>query len=108
MSSVLNNITFEQAKRRAENAVMKDIAQYEIAEIREPLEREYFEAECCWIFLRNKEIAVLPNSWFTKEYGAYAISKKGGFSQVTHFSYDSEQLKNYSKIMSDYFKARGE
>lgn len=108
MNKVTNQITFDQAKKQAENAVMSDIAHYENIEVCHPLEDEYFEAECCWIFLRNKKIIVLPTHWFTKEYGAYAVSKKGAFSQIMNFANDTEQLKTYVQIMSDYFKATNE
>lgn len=101
-------ITLNQARQMAEDAVMRDRSQYKSPEVQKALEDEFLEAENCWIFFRNKKIVVLPENWFTKAYVAFAVSKRGSFSQVTAFDEDREQLLSYLQTMSEYFGRRGE
>ena len=87
---------------------MRDRSHYERVDIESPLEGDFLEAEHCWIFFRSKRIIVVPGNWFTKSYGAFAVSKKGAISQITTFENDRLQQLGYLKTMSDYFQQRGE
>jgi hypothetical protein len=72
-------ITFCHAKKIAEISVLSDICRSNLQIIAPTklLEDNYLETEYCWIFLRNKKIVVPSQNWFSKSYGAYAVSKKG-------------------------------
>lgn len=108
MIDLVARITVEQARKIAEDAVMQERGQYENAEIEQALEDGFLEAEHCWIFLRNRKIVVLPENWFTRSYGAFAVSKKGTMSQISSFEDDPAQLPRYLQTMSEYFHRRGE
>jgi len=108
MTNDLWRITLAQARQMAEDAVMREKDQYENPDVQKALEDEFLEAENCWIFLRNRKINVLPERWFTKSYGAFAISKRGTFSQITAFEENQAQLLAYLQTMSEYFGRRGE
>lgn len=108
MRSVPGQISLVQARQLAVDAVMRDRNHYATVEIEEALEGDFLEAEHCWIFFRNRKIVVASGDWFTKSYGAFAISKKGAFSQITAFEDDREQQLAYLQTMSDYFGRRGE
>jgi hypothetical protein len=102
-------IAIRHAQKIAESSVLNDICRFNLL-ITKPiklLEDNYLEAECCWIFLRNKEIVIPLQNWFAKSYGAYAVSKKGTCNIITHFPGEPERLKAYLETMSDYFKKSG-
>jgi hypothetical protein len=103
----VTKITVDQARKMAENAVLEDIVRLNLIEPVRLLEDEYLEADYCWIFLRSKKIVIPHDRWFERAYGAYAISKKGGFSLITDFSDEPEKLKEYLQTMSDYFERKG-
>jgi hypothetical protein len=102
-------ISFVHARMIAENSVLRDIccSNLQTGDVEKLLEEDYLEAECCWIFLRNKNIVVPPQNWFAKAYGAYAVSKKGVCYIITHFADEPERLKAYLQMISDHFKKNG-
>jgi len=108
MTNEVGLITLAQGRQVAEDAVMRDKIHYKNSELEQALEDDFLEAEHCWIFFRNRNIVVLPENWFTKSYGAFAVSKKGAFSQITAFEEDRAQLLAYLQTMSEYFGRRGE
>lgn len=101
-------ITFEQARKIAEDAALRDVRSYLAAEQVQVLEDEWLEAEGCWFFFRNKKIIVPPENWFIRLHSCYAVSKKGTVSQLEDFSSDPERLRAYLQAVSDYFIRRGE
>ncbi|MFC5475789.1 hypothetical protein [Paraherbaspirillum soli] len=99
-------ITFEQAKRLAEESASFFLSDF-LKDAATPLLQEhYLEAEHCWMFFRNKDIAIPPDRPFCD--GAYAISKKGNGSYIADLSDNPEKLQAYLQTMSNYFKQRGE
>lgn len=100
-------ITLDQAKNIAEKAISDDCAKAGIICLPPNLlEEEVIDTPGCWLILRNKKISFPEGNWYSANYGAYAISKFGEFSQITHFDYDASALLEYSKKMSDYFLAK--
>jgi hypothetical protein len=108
MTSNSGKISWADARKIAEEAVLRDKDHYETQEFDAMLEDEFLEAEHCRIFFRGRRIVVKPESWFTKSYGAFAVSKKGALSQITKFADDRSKLRDYLDVMSDYFGRRGE
>jgi hypothetical protein len=97
-------ITLDEARKIALDQVRYD-AQWDIKDNSIPLlEDNYLEAECCWIFFRNRAIVIAPERRLSN--GAYCISKKGHARLIADFSSDPVRLHEYLKTMSDYFKAQ--
>lgn len=99
-------ITFEQAREIAFSAACADVTGILKDIPSKLLDDEYLEAEHCWFFFRSKDVVIPSESWFVATYNAYAISKKGAFSQITDFDRDPEKLAEYLKKMSDYFEKK--
>lgn len=85
-------------------AVMGDVDSYENKDVVKALEDDFLEGDNCWIFFRNKEIVVRQENWFLRDYNAFAIGKKGGFSQISTVNLNERDLNSYLKSMSDYFR----
>ncbi|MFL9982207.1 hypothetical protein [Paraburkholderia sediminicola] len=101
-----SQISFEQAREIAKSAAANDVKGIQVDDSKNLLDVDYLEAEYCWIFFRNKEIQIPSEQWFVAAYGAYAVSKKGAFSQITDFGRDPKELEVYLQVMSDYFKKK--
>lgn len=106
MKEYIQEITFEQAKRIAEELALWRLERYMDNRSIPVLREQFEEAECCWFFFRNKQIEGPPEEilgWGP----AYAISKKGDVSIIADFSDEPERLQEYLQAMSNYFKERG-
>jgi hypothetical protein len=102
-------ITFAEARARAENEARSTLKNYTTDPNMPVLRDEYLEAEHCWMFFRNPDIkfpdlasgdGFLP-SW------AYCWSKHGEGRAVADFSDDPAKCRAYLQKMSDYFKEKG-
>jgi hypothetical protein len=87
-------ISYEDARQRAEQCARKDLSNFGIHPTIPLLEGKYAENSTCWIFFRSKAINIPAKYAMTIEAGAaYAISKWGGFLYVKNNMDDAEQLK---------------
>lgn len=95
-------IDFQQAKQIAEKT-----ANYKLSEFRKNprVRNEFYEAECCWFFFRNKEIIGPPERALSWDQ-AYAVSKKGNCFLIGDMSDKSEELKEYIQRYSSHLKRR--
>jgi hypothetical protein len=102
MSKYIQEITFEQARKLAEDTAVKQVGMFrnncEIPVLRE----EYVEAECCWFFFRNRQIEI-PESMSLKDC-AYAISKKGQVYGIADYSDNHIKLNEYLEKFSEHLK----
>jgi hypothetical protein len=105
MNKYIPEITFEKGKQLAEEAAMEEIGGFRKSNKMPVLSGEYVEAECCWVFFRNKRIQI-PEG-FLRNY-AYAVSKKGHVILIVDFSDDPLKLKEYLKKFSDHLKEHNE
>jgi hypothetical protein len=102
-------ITFEQARKKAEESARRAQAYFMTDADMPALREEHLEAENCWMFFRNKDIklpdpstidGLLPD-------GAYCISKRGEGRIVPDFSDRPKECRDYLERISDYFKEKG-
>jgi hypothetical protein len=94
-------ISVEQARHIAEEQALMNLSG--VVTTKAPLLLPfYLEADNCWMFFRNKEIALPPESQLGIEW-AYVVSKHGKFCLVEDFSSNDKKLLDYVKKMSDYF-----
>lgn len=106
MTAKQRAITLEHARTTAErgaHSLLKDFVRGESTPL---LQESFLEADHCWMFFRNKDIAIPPEQGLCD--GAYVVSKNGSLRHIVDFSADPEKLKAYLQTMSDYFKERGE
>jgi len=106
MDPLHTSITFEQARVRAENEARSHLKYFLKDESTPLLEERYLDAECCWMFFRNRAIVVPPEQ--SLRTGAYAVSKRGSLRYIADFSDDFAKLQAYLLTMSNYFRDRGE
>lgn len=94
-------ISLEQARQIAEEQALINLSNVALAKER-LLQQFYLEADNCWMFFRNKEIALPADAQLGMEW-AYVVSKHGKFCLVEDFSNDEQKLREYlKKNMSDY------
>jgi hypothetical protein len=102
-------ITFDQARKEAENEARRSLRNFMSDPDMPALRDEYLEAEHCWMFFRNPDIkfpdrasgdGMLPD-------GAYCWSKHGEGRVVADFSDDPAKCRAFLQKMSDYFKEKG-
>lgn len=106
MSEYIQEITFEQARKLAEEVAIKQIWLFRESNEVPVLNGHYEEGECCWFFFRNREIQI-PEHMILRD-GAYAISKRGEIRLIVDFSYDSKLLKEYLQKFSEHLKELNE
>jgi len=95
-------ITLDEARKIATDRVKYDV-QWDIKDDSIPLLQDnYLDADCCWMFFRNKAIVIAPERGLSD--CAYCISKKGHPRSIPDFSSDPARLQEYLQIMSNYFK----
>lgn len=99
-------ITFEQARALAENAARSMLGHLLKDEATPLLEDRYLDAECYWMFFRNKAIVVPPEQ--SLRTWAYAVSKRGCVRYIADFSADPAKLQEYLLTMSNYFRDHSE
>lgn len=98
------SISFDVAKKLAENAIDEDLFW---VEKEKSLISDYFlEADGCWFFFRKENVDI-PAEYAFKD-GAYAVSKKGNVRLIATFRRDSEELFEYLRKMSEYFLSHDE
>ena len=105
MSEYIQEITFEHARKLAEEAAMEELSSFIGNQQIPVLCGEHVEAECCWVFFRNKQITIPAGC--LKNY-AYAVSKKGHVILIVDFSDDPPKLKEYLMKFSDHLKGHNE
>jgi hypothetical protein len=98
--------TFEQAHESAESAARSHLKHFLDDESAPLLDERYLEAEHCWMFFRNKAIALPPEQ--SLRTGAYVVSKRGNTRYIADFSEDPVMLEEYLVTMSNYFRDHGE
>lgn len=100
-------IDFQKAKQIAEETANDQLREFKNKPEVNCLRDEFYEAECCWFFFRNKEIIGPPErvlSWDR----AYAVSKKGNCFLIADMSDNIEELKEYIQRYSSHLKRRRE
>jgi hypothetical protein len=102
MSEYIQEITFEQAKKLAEERFVKRIGLFRDSCQIPILSEQYVEAECCWFFFRNKQIQI-PESQSLLD-GAYVVSKKGNLFGIADFSNNPTKLKEYLEKFFEHLK----
>jgi hypothetical protein len=109
MTERKKEITYADARVRAEKTARRELAYYISDPDMPALRDEYLEAENCWMFFRNLAIklpdptsvdGMLP-SW------AYCWSKRGEGRIIADLSDDPAKCRAYLQKMSDYFKEKG-
>jgi hypothetical protein len=96
-----NRITASEARVLAVNAA-KPRWVAEVGNTARPfLEDSFIEAQHCWMFFRNRDIAVAPERALADE--AYVVSKRGTVRTVVNYIDDQKEAANYLQKMSDYF-----
>ena len=100
-------ITFKEAKAIAEEDARKNLYEFREDISQAFLREEFLEAECCWIFFRNKEITGPPERALTWDC-AYAVSKKGNCYTIADRSDEPEELNKYISHFSSHLKRRKE
>jgi len=60
MKGYIPTISFNQAKKIAEQAAFEQLEEFIDKSMVNLLEEEFVEAECCWFFFRNKQIEGPP------------------------------------------------
>ncbi|MDB5075341.1 MAG: hypothetical protein JWO42_1520 [Chloroflexi bacterium] len=105
MDTIHQPVTFEEARKAAENAARSHVSNFRKDESIPFLAERHLEAEHCWMFFRNEAIVVPPGrllDW------AYCVSKRGSLRSIADFSDDPVRLQEYLLTMSNYFRDRGE
>jgi hypothetical protein len=102
MQKLNKEVSFCDAKNLAELSALGNLKNFLKDEKTSLLREDYLEAEHCWVFFRNKEIIVPPESSLGGDC-AYAVSKAGEVRQIADLSSDNEQSLAYLQKMSDYF-----
>ncbi|NGZ77916.1 hypothetical protein [Saccharibacillus alkalitolerans] len=60
MSGYIQTISFEQAEKIAERAAFEQLQPFMNNSRVNVLDENFFEAECCWFFFRNRQIEGPP------------------------------------------------
>jgi len=76
MHSVLMMISFEDARKIAHEAARTNLRQFCDEDSVSYLSEEYLESDTCWLFFRNKDIGVPPESSLKADW-SYAVSRQG-------------------------------
>lgn len=96
-------IDFQQAKQIAEKIAHDKLNEFINNPGIDVLRDEFYEAECCWFFFRNKEIIGPPERALSWDQ-AYAVSKKGNCFLIGDMSDKVEELKEYIQRYSSHLK----
>lgn len=98
-------ITFGEAKAMAKERASNILGKYKKEKNMPFLEEKFQEAECCWIFFRNREIkGKIEESLDWNR--AYAISKRGTRLTIADFFDEPEKLGEYLQRLSDHLKEK--
>lgn len=96
----MKEFTFDDAKKIAEDMAFQEL--HDISEAVSLIDEYFIEADNCWMFFRNRDIAVPNERWFGT--GAYIVSNTGEARYIADFYDDSNKAKDYLYLMSEYFK----
>jgi hypothetical protein len=100
-------ISYKQAREIASKAAFEALTAFFDGTPKDALREYSIEGEHCWFFFRNTSIDIPEEMAFGRNF-AYAVSKKGALRYVYDFSYDTEKLTEYLRVMSDYFSTHDE
>jgi hypothetical protein len=100
-------IDFQQAKQIAETTANDKLSEFRKNPEINLLRDEFYEAECCWFFFRNKEIIGPPERTLSWDQ-AYAVCKKGNCFLIADMSDKIDELKEHIQRFSSHLKRRRE
>ncbi|MDI4647478.1 hypothetical protein [Cohnella hashimotonis] len=106
VNKYIPTITFDQAKRMAQESAKEDLSQY-VKDSTPFLAEVVLEGECCWFFFHNPDIEIPEYAWATRMLSVKAVSKKGDMNKTYNYSDDPIKLNDYLQTMSSYFKRKG-
>jgi hypothetical protein len=105
MQSELKLITYDEARKVALRMVEFDVPSKFRERSLELLEKEYFEAEHCWMFFRSRAIA-LPSELALSDF-AYCVSKNGTVRAIPNYSSDTIRAQEYCRLCQIILESAG-
>jgi hypothetical protein len=106
MVKYIQLIQFEEARKIAEESALQKLEQFRKNPAIPILSKHFEEADCCWIFFRNKEIFGPEERKISWDF-AIAVSKKGEVSLIADYRNEPDQLRMYLQKISNYFLEKG-
>lgn len=94
-------ISFEDARKIAHEAARINLRQFCDEDSVNYLREEFLESDTCWLFFRNKDIEVPPESSLKADW-AYAVSRQGELREFYDIGDKAKMAQAFKKLSEKF------